>query len=195
MKYKVVFTTDRGDWHQQTAIAAAPENLAITMLRTPDKAALIEAIQDAEFLISERFGIINAEIIQSAPKLKLIQRLGSLVYDIDLDAASKAGIAVCYKPVGGVIRVAEHLVMQILAVSKKLREVEAIALAASPDWGESQPYGRGYLRLQLVRASGGRTNLAADDWHHRVRRDWGGIRPTHEGLELYCPLQQTLTTT
>jgi phosphoglycerate dehydrogenase-like enzyme len=137
MKFKVVFTTDRGDWHQQTAIAAAPENLAITMLRTPDKAALIEAIQDAEFLISERFGIINAEIIQSAPKLKLIQRLGSLVYDIDLEAAAKAGVVVCYQPVGGVILVAEHLVMQILAVSKKLREVEAVALAASPDWGES----------------------------------------------------------
>jgi lactate dehydrogenase-like 2-hydroxyacid dehydrogenase len=136
-KHKVVFTTDRGDWHQQTALAASPENLAITMLRAPDKPVLIAALQDAEFLISERFGVIDAEIIQQAPKLKLIQRLGSLVYDINLEAASQSGITVCYQPVAGVISVAEHLIMQILVLSKKLREVEAIALAASPDWGES----------------------------------------------------------
>jgi phosphoglycerate dehydrogenase-like enzyme len=136
--HKVVFTTDRGNWHQQTALAASPKNLAITMLRAPDKPVLIAALQDAEFLISERFGVIDAEIIQQAPKLKLIQRLGSLVYDINLEAASQSGVAVCYQPVRGVIAVAEHLIMQILVISKKLREVEAVALAASPDWGESR---------------------------------------------------------
>lgn len=81
MKHKLVFTTDRGEWHQQMALDGAPENLGVTMLRVPDKATLIETLQDAEFLISERFGIIDAEIIQNAPKLKLIQRLGSLVHD------------------------------------------------------------------------------------------------------------------
>ena len=138
MKHKVVFTTDRGEWHQRTVLSATPENLSITILRVPDKVTLIAALQDAEFLISERFGIIDAEIIQNAPSLKLIQRLGSMVYDIDLKAAEKSGVAVCYQPVGGVIRVAEHLVMQILAVIKKLREVEAIALEASPDWAKSR---------------------------------------------------------
>ncbi len=137
MKYKVIFTTDRGEFHQQTVLESAPANLDITMLRAPDKATLVDAIGDAEFLISERFGLIDANIIQSASKLKLIQRLGSLVHDIDLTAAAQAGVAVCYKPIGGVIRVAEHLVMQMLAVSKKLREAEAIALAASPEWGKS----------------------------------------------------------
>jgi phosphoglycerate dehydrogenase-like enzyme len=137
MKHKVAFTTDRGEWHQQMAINGAPEILAITMLRVPDKVTLMAALQDAEFLISERFGVIDTEIIQNAPKLKLIQRLGSLVYDIDLEAAKQAGVRVCYQPVRGVIHVAEHLVMQILAVSKKLKEIESIALAASPDWGES----------------------------------------------------------
>jgi lactate dehydrogenase-like 2-hydroxyacid dehydrogenase len=137
MKHKVVFTTDRGEWHQQTVLNVAPENLDITMLRVPDKDTLMTALRDTEFLISERFGLIDAEIIQGAPKLKLIQRLGSLTYDIDLQAAEQAGIAVCYQPQLGVIHVAEHLVMQILAVCKKLKEVEAVALAASPEWGES----------------------------------------------------------
>jgi phosphoglycerate dehydrogenase-like enzyme len=137
MKHKTIFTTDRGKWHQQTVLAVAPENLDITMLRVPDKVTLMEALKDAKFLISERFGGIDAEMIQRAPKLKLIQRLGSLTYDIDLKAAEKAGVAVCYLPQSGVIHVAEHLVMQMLAVSKKLKEVESITLAARPDWGQS----------------------------------------------------------
>ena len=47
-------------------------------------------------------------------------------------------MAVCYWPVGSVIRVAEHVVLQMLALSKKLRETEAVALAAGTEWGDSQ---------------------------------------------------------
>lgn len=138
MTAKVVFTTERGQRHQQDALAAAPENLKVAMLRQPDRATLKAALADADYLISERTGAIDAGLIQAAPQLKLIQRLGSLTYDIDLAVAKIVGVAVCYWPVDSVIRVAEHTVMQLLAVGKKLREVEAVALAASPEWGESK---------------------------------------------------------
>ncbi len=137
-QHKTVFTTERGHRHQQSALQAAPGMLDITMLRRPERATLLAALADAEFLISERVGVIDAELIQSAPNLKLILRLGSMTYDIDTDAAQHADAIVCRWPVGSVIRVAEHLVMQMLALSKKLRETEAIALAASTEWGESK---------------------------------------------------------
>lgn len=136
--HKTVFTTERGHRHQQAALAAAPAVLDITMLRQPDKPALMAALADAEYLISERVGVSDAEVIAAAPQLKLILRLGSLTFDIDADAARAAGVAVCRWPVGSVIRVAEHLVLQMLALSKKLREDEAITLAAGPEWGESK---------------------------------------------------------
>jgi phosphoglycerate dehydrogenase-like enzyme len=137
-KYKVIFTTERGQRHQQAALAAAPDNLDITMLRQPDSNTLRSHLADAEFLISERTGVIDAQLIQAASDLKLILRLGSLYHDIDLETAGSVGVAVCYWPVGSVIRVAEHLVMQMLALSKKLRETEAIALEASSRWGQSK---------------------------------------------------------
>jgi len=137
-QYKVIFTTERGERHQQAALNAAPDFLDITMLRQPDRATLRPYLAEAEYLISERAGLIDAETIQAAPRLKLILRLGSLTYDIDTEAAKAAGIAVCYWPVGSVIRVAEHLVLQMLALSKKLRETEAVALAAGTEWGESK---------------------------------------------------------
>jgi phosphoglycerate dehydrogenase-like enzyme len=137
-QYKTVFTTERGQRHQQSALAAAPDYLDITMLRQPDKKALLAHLAEAEYFISERAGTVEAELIEAASKLKLILRLGSLTYDIDTEAAKAAGVAVCYWPVGSVIRVAEHVMLQMLALSKKLREVEAIALVASTAWGESK---------------------------------------------------------
>ncbi len=137
-QYKTIFTTERGQRHQQVALAAAPDMLDITMLRQPEPDVLRAHLADAEYLISERTGVIDTETIQAAPKLKLILRVGSLTYDIDMAAAKTAGVPVCYWPVAPVFRVAEHLVMQMLALSKKLRESEAIALAASGEWGESQ---------------------------------------------------------
>lgn len=137
-KYKVVFTTERGERHQQAALEAAPAMLDITMLRQPDRETLQSHLAVADYLISERAGVIDAGLIQAAPDLKLILRLGSLTYDIDAAAANEAGIAVCYWPLKTVIRVAEHMVMQMLALSKKMRESESVALAASNEWGESR---------------------------------------------------------
>ena len=136
--YKTIFTTERGLRHQNVALAAAPEMLSITMLREPDKDTLLSHLPEAEYLISERAGVIDAEMIKSAPNLKLIQRLGSLFYDIDLHEAKRASVAVCYLPIPPVIRVAEHLVLQMLALNKKLRITEGVALAASTKWGESK---------------------------------------------------------
>ncbi len=137
-RFKTVFTTERGHRHQQAALEAAPASLDITILRQPERQVLLGGLDDAVYFISERVGAIDADMIHAAPQLKLILRLGSLTYDIDTDAARQAGVAVCYWPVGSVIRVAEHMVMQMLALSKKLRETEAIALRASTEWGESK---------------------------------------------------------
>ena len=137
-RYKTLFTTERGQRHQQAALNAAPDALDITMLRQPNKETLLRHLPHAEYFISERVGVIDAEMIQAAPNLKLILRLGSLAWDIDVKVAKAAGVAVCYWPVGSVIRVAEHLMLQLLALSKKLRQTEAIALAAGEQWGASK---------------------------------------------------------
>lgn len=133
--YKTIFTTDRSRRHQLSALKHAPDALEITVLRSPDRSSLQSHLRDAVYLISERRGLIDADLIQSAPALKLILRIGSLVYDIDLQAARSADIIVAQYLDSGTIRAAEHVVMQILALMKKLREVEQIALQASREWG------------------------------------------------------------
>jgi phosphoglycerate dehydrogenase-like enzyme len=133
--HTAVFTTERGLFHQQRALAAAPPDLSITMLREPDRETLRAALTEAEYLISERVGLIDGDLIRGAPHLKLILRLGSMTHDIAVEAARAAGVIVCRYPDAGTIAVAEHCLLQMLALGKKLREVERVALEASPHWG------------------------------------------------------------
>ncbi len=130
---KTLFLTDRSPHHQAAAVQAAPPALAITMLRRPDRSTLLQELAEAEILISERADTIDRTLIEAAPKLRLIQRLGSLTHDIDVAAAAERGIPVCYWPIPGCIMVAEHMVMQMLALVKRLLPVNRVAVAAG-EW-------------------------------------------------------------
>jgi phosphoglycerate dehydrogenase-like enzyme len=134
-QHPTLFITHRGERHQQAALGSAPPELAITMRRTPSKEEVLALLPEVEFLISERTGEIDAEVIAAGKKLRLIQRLGSQTHDIDLAAAQAAGIPVCYAPVTGCIMVAEHMLLQILALAKRLREMMDVTQEAK-DYGQ-----------------------------------------------------------
>jgi len=133
--HPTLFITHRGERHQQAALSGAPPELAITMRRSPSKDEILALLPGMEFLITERTGEIDADIIAAGKDLRLIQRLGSQTYDIDLVAAQAAGIPVCYSPVWGCIMVAEHMLLQMLALSKRLREMMDVTQ-------EAQSYGQ-----------------------------------------------------
>jgi phosphoglycerate dehydrogenase-like enzyme len=132
--HKTLFITHRGERHQQDALRAAPPELEIIMRRSPTTEEILSLLPGVEFLVSERSGEIDAEIIAAGKDLRLIQRLGSQTWDIDCDAAREAGVAVCYWPVYSTIMVAEHMLLQMLALAKRLREMTVIANDAG-DWG------------------------------------------------------------
>ena len=134
MKYQVLFVTHRGERHQKSALDGAPLDFEITMLRDPNKADIISHLAGKQFLITERSDIIDAEIILAGKDLKLIQRLGSQVYDIDLAAARQAGVRVCYMPIEMTVMVAEHMLTQMLTLAKRLRESMHV-ITLDKDWG------------------------------------------------------------
>jgi len=86
----------------------------------PTKPEFYDAAADAEYYLgSPRFGIGN-EFFRAAPKLKLVQ-LTSAGYDrVDLEAARKAKVPVANNGGANSVAVAEHAVMLMLAVLKKL---------------------------------------------------------------------------
>ena len=133
-RYPTLFLTERGLRHQQDALEAAPPELEVVILRQPAREDLFRHLSTARFLISERTGAVDASMVAAAPHLRLIVRLGSLAYDIDLEAARRQRVAVATWPVRDSIMVAEHAVMQMLALAKRLVETNGLAMAAEY-WG------------------------------------------------------------
>jgi phosphoglycerate dehydrogenase-like enzyme len=86
----------------------------------PSKPEFYDAAGEAEYYLgSPRHGIGN-EFFRAAPRLKLVQ-LTSAGYDrVDLEAARKARVPVANNGGANAVAVAEHAVMLMLAVLKKL---------------------------------------------------------------------------
>jgi len=86
----------------------------------PVKPEFYDTTAEAEYYLgSPRFGIGN-DFFRAAPKLKLVQ-LTSAGYDrVDLEAARKAGVPVANNGGANSVAVAEHAMMLMLAVLKKL---------------------------------------------------------------------------
>jgi len=75
---------------------------------------------------------VTAEVIARAPKLRLIQKIGSGVNTIDIEAAKKRGIAVCNLPGTNSRAVAEMTLLLILSCLRRIRSLDASVRAA--DW-------------------------------------------------------------
>jgi len=75
---------------------------------------------------------VTAEVIARAPKLKLIQKIGSGVNTIDVEAAKRRGIAVCNLPGTNSRAVAEMTLLLMLACLRRLRNLDELVRKA--DW-------------------------------------------------------------
>jgi phosphoglycerate dehydrogenase-like enzyme len=79
---------------------------------------------DASILIFRR-GTIDAALMDANPKFKLIQRIGARPDSIDLEAAAARGIQVSCLPRRTLQYTAEHAILLMLALSKRLLEADA----------------------------------------------------------------------
>ncbi|NAZ82689.1 NAD-dependent formate dehydrogenase [Kineococcus sp. R8] len=90
--------------------------LVSTSVREGDE--LTEELRDAEVLITTPFWPVYAsrEVLEAAPGLKLILTAGVGSDHVDLRAAADRGILVAEQTGSNVVSVAEHAVMQLLAL-------------------------------------------------------------------------------
>ena len=98
-------------------LAPAGFELVVARLGTPEFAA---AMPEAAYLIGLGDPSMNDAFFRAAPKLRLIQ-LTSAGYDrCDLDAARRAGVPICNNGGANSTAVAEHAMMLMLAVCRRL---------------------------------------------------------------------------
>ena len=108
----------------------------------PDEAALREDVGAFDAIVVRTFEVDRA-LLESADRLKLIAKHGAGLDNVDVEAATEHGVAVCNTPDVNAPSVAEHAVTMALAVRKRIRVADADVRAGT--WDRSK-----YLAPELA---------------------------------------------
>jgi len=82
-------------------------------------------LSDADALMVRSVVKVNAEVLAKAPKLKVIGRAGVGVDNVDLPAATAAGVLVMNTPGGNAVSVAEHTLGLMLGMARSIPQASA----------------------------------------------------------------------
>ena len=101
-----------------------PEGYELAQLSVASQEALVQAVEDADYLIASGRLRIDSEVINRAKRLKLVARTGVGLDTIDQDALRRAGIPLRVNSGVNAESVAEHALLFILAALRRLPETD-----------------------------------------------------------------------
>ena len=104
---------------EELARKLAPQGFELVVARN-ERASLHEALATAEYLVCFPNVETNDTLFKAAPKLKLFQLLSAGYDDVDIEAARRAKVPVCNNGGANAISVAEHAMMLMLTVSRRV---------------------------------------------------------------------------
>lgn len=117
MKAKIVVATDLTD--EALEALMAQEDIEVFPV-TPRLRAVQEALRDAHALIARDDIPIDKALLDGAPLLKVVGRVGAGLAGIDIPTASARGIIVTNTPGTSAIAAAEHTLALMLGLSRRL---------------------------------------------------------------------------
>ena len=100
-----------------------------------DRTQLLSALADADAVIIRSATTIDAEALEHAPKLRVVARAGVGLDNVDVEAATRAGVMVVNAPTSNVVSAAEHAVALLLSTARNVPQ--AMASLKSGQWKRS----------------------------------------------------------
>ena len=125
----------------EIARALAPAGYDLVLVRG-DGAELAAALGGAEYVLCYPSLTMNDAFYRTAPRLRLVQLLSAGYDDVDLDAARRAKVPIANNGGANAISVAEHALMLMLTVSRRL--IWTHASVAAGRWRGNGPAPRMY---------------------------------------------------
>jgi D-3-phosphoglycerate dehydrogenase / 2-oxoglutarate reductase len=106
-------------------IAALGDEVEIREVDGADRAALLPALADVDAVIVRSATKIDAEALAAAKRLKVVARAGIGLDNVDVEAATKAGVLVVNAPQSNIVSAAEHAVALLLACARNVAPANA----------------------------------------------------------------------
>jgi D-3-phosphoglycerate dehydrogenase / 2-oxoglutarate reductase len=101
-----------------------------------DRPALLSALADANAILIRSATQVDAEAIAAAPRLKVVARAGVGLDNVDIKAATEAGVMVVNAPTSNIISAAELTIGHLLSIARHIPAANA-SLAAG-EWKRSK---------------------------------------------------------
>ena len=94
--------------------------VGVDVRRGLKESELIEVVKEYDALVVRSETKVTAGVIRAGSQLKVIARAGIGVDNIDLDAATVAGIPVVNAPIGNIVAAAEHSLALMLSLARNV---------------------------------------------------------------------------
>jgi D-3-phosphoglycerate dehydrogenase / 2-oxoglutarate reductase len=104
----------------ESGIETLRESCDVLVAVGADRAELMSELRDAEGLVVRSATQVDAELLAAAPALRVIGRAGIGVDNIDIPAATEAGIVVVNAPQANIISAAEHALALLLSQARNI---------------------------------------------------------------------------
>jgi D-3-phosphoglycerate dehydrogenase / 2-oxoglutarate reductase len=101
-----------------------------------DRPALRRALADVDAVIVRSATRIDAEALAHAPNLRVVARAGVGLDNVDVEAATRAGVMVVNAPSSNTVSAAEHAVGLLLATARNVPQ--AMASLKAGEWKRSE---------------------------------------------------------
>ena len=118
------------------AIAQLESGFEVRYVDGSDRAALLPALAGVDAVIVRSATRMDAEALAQAPNLRVVARAGVGLDNVDVEAATKAGVMVVNAPSSNTVSAAEHAVGLLLAVARNVPQ--AMGSLKAGEWQRSK---------------------------------------------------------
>ena len=122
-KFKVLVADAMSD--AGLAPLQAAQNIDVTVKTGASPDELLQIIPEFDALLVRSATRVTADVIQAGKRLRVIGRAGVGVDNIDVEAATQAGVIVVNAPTGNVVAAAEHTVAMLMALARNIPQADA----------------------------------------------------------------------
>jgi D-3-phosphoglycerate dehydrogenase / 2-oxoglutarate reductase len=109
----------------ESTVAALGDAIEVRWVDGPDREKLLAAVPEADALLVRSATTVDAEVLDAAPKLKIVARAGVGLDNVDVDTATERGVLVVNAPTSNIHSAAEHALALLLSAARQIPAADA----------------------------------------------------------------------
>lgn len=113
----------------EAGVAALAEQHEVDVKTGLSKDELLGIVASYHGIVVRSATTIDADVIAAAKELKVVGRAGVGLDNVDVDAATRAGVIVCNAPQSNIVSAAEHTMAMLLAVARNVPQAHNALVA------------------------------------------------------------------